>query len=278
MQHVFHDPDDSTMVWKIPAVWDELLPHPPTLAAFQPIDPKKAAWWNRVRPLLQSPWLHGPAERGLRRYLRHRRIRAFTVMLQVVRRVQTLIQKEVLLPCEVAPQRHFVLETPAGVHRYAGPALKQRRADCFMARQCHLEFDWQAPIRIQHALWRIGVGLCDADTVLGPHNWAVLDGRLLLGDTGSLVTSRHEAMAVMAEGVRRGVEERLLSHFAPAGYAPAAAAYARTIWTGINPGTLVDLWNLHPGRDAPIQEQGYTEAGDSRTKCSGHSSLFPPPV
>lgn len=260
MQHVFHDPDDSTMVWKIPAVRDELLPHPPTLAAFQPTDPKKAAWWNRVRPPLQASWLHGPAERSLRRYLRHRRIRAFTVMLQVVRRVQTLITEDVLLPCEVAPRRHFVLETPAGVHRYAGPALKQQRADWFMARQCHLAFDWQAPIRIQHALWRIGVGLCDADTVLGPHNWAVLDGRLLLGDTGSLVTSRDEAVAVMAESVRDSVEERLMSRFASSGHASAAAAYARTIWTGINPETLMELWNLQPAGGVPVPDQGRAEA------------------
>lgn len=140
------------------------------------------------------------------------------------RLVQTLITEDVLLPCEVAPRRHFVLETPAGVHRYAGPALKQRRADGFMAHQCHLELDWQALVRIQHALWRIGVGICDADTVLGPHNWAVLDGRLLLGDTASLVTSRHKAMAVMAAGVRRGVEERLIARFAQTGQARTAAA------------------------------------------------------
>ncbi|MFN2316237.1 MAG: hypothetical protein ABR551_00190 [Gemmatimonadales bacterium] len=165
-------------------------------------------------------------------------------MLRAIRRVQTLADGDLLLPCEVIPRRHFVLETPAGVRSYAGPALKQRRADRFMTQHCHFEFDWQAPIRIQHALWRIGVGLSDADTVLGPHNWAVLDGDLLLGDSGSLVTNRREALAVMEYGIQRRAESHLIARLTSSGEGATAVAYVQTIRAGIDPEKLVDLWNV----------------------------------
>jgi hypothetical protein len=242
-QHVFSDPDHPDVVWKLPAVFDALLPRPQNLSTFEPTSRHKAALWNRVLPLLQTRWLSRPANAGIRRYLRMRRVQSFRAMLRAIERVHALAGGDLLLPCQVAHLQHTTLLTPVGERRYTGPVLMQRRADLFMARQLHLDFDWHAPVRIQHALWRIGIGLGDADTVLGPHNWAILDGSVRLGDTGSLTMSDGAALAVMEEEVLRGVEERLMRRLAPRGDGELVRSYARVVRARLNQTIFRELWN-----------------------------------
>ena len=173
-------------------------------------------------------------------------------MLQVVQRVHSLAGDDLLLPCRVTRLEGVSLATPIGPRRYTGPALLQARADRFMRRNLDFAFDWGAPIRIQRALWRCGVGLADADSVVGPHNWAVLGERVLLGDTGSLTRDRRTALAVMDARRLDEVETRVMRTAATGGMEAVARDYLRVMREGLGKPALTDLWNTGTSRDRTL--------------------------
>jgi hypothetical protein len=167
----------------------------------------------------------------------------------------------VLLPGWITRLEGVSLATPIGIHRYTGPALLQARADRFMSRNLDFDFDWGAPIRIQRVLWRCGVGLGDADAVLGPHNWAVLGERMLLGDTGSLTRDRRTALAVMDERRLDEVEARVTRTAATCGMEAVARDYLRVIREGLETPSLTDLWNTGTSGDRTPSEGPAPVAG-----------------
>jgi hypothetical protein len=189
-QHVLLPDDDPQHVWKIPAVCNALLPTPISVVRFNPTVAWKAAGWRtfrRVAPAL----LLDRAEGSLIRYAALRRRQRFVRMLRVLQYLlRTTRGEPLLLPCHIVTAVSLQARWTGGVLVYRGAALVQRRADRFIAGRFDSGFDTDAMIRAQHRLWTLGVGLDDGSAVLGPHDWAVLDGRILLGDTGSLTTDR----------------------------------------------------------------------------------------
>jgi hypothetical protein len=189
-QHVLLPDDDPQHVWKIPAVCNALLPTPVSVHCFSPTVAWKAAGWRtfrRVAPAL----LLDLAEGRLIHYAALRRRQRFVRMLRVLQHLlRTARIEPLLLPCHTVAGASLQATWTGGVLVYRGAALVQRRADRFIAGRFESGFDTDAMIRVQQRLWTMGMGLDDGSAVLGPHDWAVLEGHTLLGDTGSLTTDR----------------------------------------------------------------------------------------
>jgi hypothetical protein len=189
-QHVLLPDDDPQHVWKIPAVCNALLPTPISMDRFSPTIAWKAAGWRTFRRAAPAPLLDR-AEGTLIRYAALRRRQRFLRMLRVLQYLlRTAPAEPLLIPYHTVAVASLQATWSGGVLVYRGAALVQRRTDRFIAGRFESGFDTDAMIRSQHRLWSIGVGLDDGSAVLGPHDWAVLDGQTLLGDTGSLTTDR----------------------------------------------------------------------------------------
>jgi hypothetical protein len=169
MQHVFVESiERSVQVYKIPAIFDHLLPWPPPSGTLR-------------RNLAAA-------------YLRWRRIQAFHRMLRVLSSTRIHGLEDLILPCSTHRSMALCLHLDDIMVRYRGPVLVQQRAEHFFdsARGLH-RFEWAAIVTAQQRFWRQGFGLAYAAGILGPHGWAVLGESLRLGDTGSLTRSRSRA-------------------------------------------------------------------------------------
>jgi hypothetical protein len=249
-QHVFVEAGAADQLWlyKIPAAFGFILPadHPKRPR------PKGQAW----RWLVRAPG--GPRLFAMR--VRTRNRRSYERMLGVVEYMQAVGVGDVLLPCRVVRGGRAMLRVSDGACEYHGPILVQRRADAFFDQiagnlSC---YDWSHFVDLQHRLWRYGVGFWFAREALGPRSWALLDGRLCLGDTGALTMDYaqvYDALdpASLDVRVRRQIEKSRPTD--------RAVEYFAFVRREVNREQLERLW----GADALRQAAGKaTAAGGGR--------------
>jgi hypothetical protein len=213
-QHVFVRSGRTTarVVFKLPALFDELLPASPVGATL-------AAWQRRRLAGLAGAAGSGAAvhrraitaaaavggwaiwQPMLAFYLRRRRIAAFREMLHALRQMAGAGVAGIVLPFRIVHHLAARLHLPCGTTRfYRGPVLIQRRADMFFEYAHDLDrFRWRDLVLAQEALWRCGFGIADAAAVFGPDGWALSNGRLYLADTGSITRSRVRATRMLGD-------------------------------------------------------------------------------
>jgi hypothetical protein len=125
----------------------------------------------------------------------------------------------------------------------------QRRADAFFDQVAGnlSRYDWSHFVELQHRLWRHGVGFWYPREALGPRSWALLDGRLCLGDTGALTTDYVQAYdaldpASLDVRVRRQIEKSQPGD--------GAAEYFAFVRRQVNRERLQQLWGADAWRRA----------------------------
>jgi hypothetical protein len=230
-QHVFVETAAAGGAWfyKIPAAFGFILPlnHP-----------------RRPRPRA-SPWRWLVRAPGGTRLLavraRANNRRAYARMLDVVDYMDAVGVGDVLLPCRALRDARAVLRVDGTAARYRGPMLVQRRADAFFDRIAGSlsRYDWCQFVDLQHRLWRHGVGFWYAREALGPRSWALLDGRLCLGDTGALTTDYAQAYAALEPAA---LEVRVRRQIEKSQPADRAAEYFAFVRRGVNRDQLRRLW------------------------------------
>lgn len=238
-QHVLvRETADPRWVYKIPAVFRTLHRVPQDVRLLQPRGRlKRAARAILIR--VGEPWT-GVAV-GL--YMRHSRRRQFGGMLRVLEEARRREIADVMLPCRGMRRARIRVRLPARVASYTGPLLVQRRVDHFFHRRGGLGlFEWEALIHLEHRLWRHGFALTDADTALGPHNWALLRGRLHLADTASLTTDPRRARRVLAPDVLDSLQERQLRQARRHALEEPFDAYYRRVRREISRERFDTLW------------------------------------
>lgn len=265
LQHVFVETigDASTWVYKIPGCYPELLPAKPSLRFLRPVRPyRKLVYWliyDGPRHLEAAGRVDGahPLGRAVAAPARlvaegadmlwnmgaaHRRRRTFRRMLQLLGTVARRGAGDVVLPFEVSWRRKAILRIGDAHRPYDGPVLRQRRADHFFTLHSAPDgFDWGQLVRAQHRFWRAGLGVWDAAEILGPHNWAILDGEVRLGDTGSLTDSFERIMRAISDPVLDAAEAEAIRRFRGP-VADRARAYFAFVRREINPRRLAELW------------------------------------
>ncbi|GLC24588.1 hypothetical protein [Roseisolibacter agri] len=272
-QHVFvstHEPSDG-WVYKTPAILDALLPSPVTWRTAV-----ATRGWKRAvlaacvdaRRRLETHDGERPvrlrtlARHGLQRTatladrcvdhawaVRHRsaRLRQFQRMCLALRELACGPASDVVLPFRILHAR-CTLRVDGRAHQYAGPVLQQRRADHFFDFFTGFAlFRWADVAEGQHRLWRCGVGLVDTDEILGPRNWALLDGRLHLADTGSLTTDLALARRAVAAELLDAREAQIPVWW-PASAGEPLAEYFAFVRRDVGEARLGALWGLDRAR------------------------------
>ena len=139
--------------------------------------------------------------RSLAAAYRWTRRRHFRKMIALARDIAGRDLADVLLPFHVLLEATAILRAGSAVERYRGAVLVQLRADFFDRSGRFDAFSWDDVITAQHRLWRAGVGLSDANEILGPKNWALVDGRLKLADLSSLTRNARHVRRLLAKEV-----------------------------------------------------------------------------
>jgi hypothetical protein len=270
-QHVFvRTGADDGWVYKIPATAGIGSHYGRDLANYRPIEPMKAAL---VRIIVRAPdSLHRRARARLTRfagargltgaldrfhaafsdargrvmdvlYVRSRR-QYFDTMLQLAPVITERSLGELMLPFHVLSRVDATLRVGDVARSYSGPMLVQQRADFFDRTGRFDVFDWDDVIRAQHRLWRCGLALSDANEVLGPKNWALVDGHLRLADLSSLTRSYRLASRVLRRGVLDERSGRVLSRLRNTNTAEYAMAerYFQHVRREVNQERLAQLW------------------------------------
>lgn len=141
------------------------------------------------------------------RWTRRRHFRGMIALAQSLARYELTA---IALPFEVLAAVSALLHIGDRVERYRGPALAQLRADFFDRSGRFDEFRWDDVIEAQHALWRHGIGLSDANEILGPKNWALIDHRLRLADLSSLTRNARTARRLLGGDILDERQGRVL--------------------------------------------------------------------
>jgi len=126
------------------------------------------------------------------------RRRHFRRMLDVAGQLERDGFLDVMLPFRIEREAVATLRLPGRSEEYRGAMLVQKRADFFDRSGRFDAFDWDDVITTQQRLWSHGFGLSDANEILGPKNWGLVDGRLRLADLSSLTRSRRTARRLLA--------------------------------------------------------------------------------
>lgn len=274
-QHVFFESarPESGWLYKIPAAFGYILPFRigfrtmtpwnPYLAVLQDVCfrlPSRLVNWtnhraenivDKRRPesrainflaTIFARSLAGCGDFLLAPYFRRALAVRFRNMLSILSKIPWSGVDGALLPYRIIADLPMTLRVEGKVHRHRGPVLIQRKAQRFIERSEGLEsFDWGQLVAAQHQLWRNGVALSDASEVLGPSNWSLLDGRVLLGDTGSLTIDYNQAMQTLAPEILKLREQRVLWYLHGA-ERRRGIEYLAFIRTEINPARLAQLW------------------------------------
>lgn len=177
---------------------------------------------------------------------RHRRRvneKKFLSMLNCLARLDRVGLRELFLPYSVMRHGEALLYVERNVFLYRGPLLIQRRATVFFHHCTNLQrFDWNTIITVQHRLWRRGLGLSEATETLGPKNWALLEGRLYLADSGSLTDKRRRVRACLQKANLDKKERINLSQLSEKDAVEKAKIYFLHIRAAINRENLDQLW------------------------------------
>lgn len=186
----------SERVQKIPALFDWLLPAPPVRARF---------------PILSDTGMFGRPAAWL---IRWQRVSSFKRMLDLLERITRRRLEDVLLPCSWCLDGSLRFSLAGRTYEYRGPILVQRRADRFFEAPAGVDtFHWDDLIRAQERLWQAGIAIADTDGILGPVGWALLDGTLRLGDTGTLTADKRHALAMHDGALLRRLRDHWLQRY-----------------------------------------------------------------
>jgi hypothetical protein len=174
----------------------------------QPTAPWKRFVFALLPEGITSPTPH--LDRLAIAHTQRRRVVQFRHMCDILASLDGTDAAVHLLPWEVIEAVCALRDDRGKEHEYHGLLLKQRRADHFFDYFTGVDrFDWEQLVTAQHSLWRRGIGFTDADEVLGPRNWALLDDRLQLGDTGSLTRDFRRVRQIVSESVLDACQQRI---------------------------------------------------------------------
>lgn len=152
---------------------------------------------------------------------------------------------EVMLPFRLLRDATATLRIGDRVELYHGHIFAQRRADFFDRSGRFDAFEWDDVILAQHRLWREGVGLSDANEILGPKNWALVARRLRLADLSSLTRSARTVRRLLSSRFLDERQGRVLQRLAregPPEIAELAARYFEHVRAEINQSRFDALW------------------------------------
>ena len=271
--------DDPEWVYKIPAAFGYVVPLRPRLHAFRPSRAhKRALHWLLLAPDRAAEWLGadapsapprvrqalGRAAAGAQRvrdgvlaaYLRRDRRRRFLAMLDLLDELTRRGLGDVVLPYTVLRDAAASLRVDGAEIAYRGPILVQRRAAFFSGGRLHFEsFDWRELVEAQQRLWRHGVAFSEQNQILGPMNWALLDGRLRLADTSSFTRDRRLARRLLDPVTLDAKERAVLARLDTAVVSPEEATrYFRLVRSEINQARFDAMWmkdgSRHPALGA----------------------------
>jgi hypothetical protein len=223
-QHVFRRADiEDDWVYKVPASFGHLVAYTRARRVGRITSAKKTVLWTLIEAprKLGGRLLRGSRaaatladwrERMLLSYDRVARRRNFREMLALIRALHAYGLDHIVLPYEILSDAEAVLRINGAGFAYRGPMLRQRRADVVLNKQALPPFDWHEVVAAQHALWRHGFGLTEKGEVLGYRSWALLNGRICLADTSSLVRDRRRARRTL-DPARLDEQQRLVLDF-----------------------------------------------------------------
>ncbi len=180
----------------------------------------------------------------LKPYFRHARARGFTQMLGTLQQLSRCGADDVVLPFQILRSCSATLRVGDRVSGYVGPMLVQRRTS-FLQRGDFHRFQWSELVEAQQLLWRHGFALTGRNEILGPTNWSLLEGRLVLADTSSIVRRfelAHRALSEEALAARENMVYRILRESGNAESIDVARDYFRFVRSGIDQPTLTRLW------------------------------------
>jgi hypothetical protein len=271
-QHVFVGSGDGGTEWvfKVPAAFGYTIPLRPRLRALTPSRPhKRALHWLLLAPDRLAArfdaagtaptadtrgWIRralvplatrsrAALEDGVAVYLRRDRRRRFVEMLEVLEQLSADGLADVLLPFRVIRGGAATLRMGDRVVSYQGPILVQRRAAFFGGGGLHVDrFVWQDLIDAQQRLWRRGVAFAEQNQILGPMNWALLDGRLRIADTSSFTRDARLARGLLDDASLDAKEGAVLARLDGSIPAESLRQYFRFVRSGINRERFDALW------------------------------------
>jgi hypothetical protein len=278
-QHVFVHSGGREAEWvvKVPAAFGYTVPLRPRLRALTPSRPhKRALHWLLLAPdrivarfeaAESAPerdagdWIaralvplaarsRAAVEEGVAVYLRRDRRGRFVEMLELLEQLSTDGLADVVLPFRVVRRGAATLRMSDRVVSYEGPILIQRRAAFFGGGRLHVDtFAWEDLVDAQQRLWRRGIAFAEQNQILGPMNWALLDGRLRLADTSSLTRDGRFARRLLDDATLDAKERAVLARLD--GSVPAASLreYFRFVRSAINRERFDALWraDVHRG-------------------------------
>lgn len=263
-QHVFAGSDDiegTAWVYKIPASFGYTLPFEHRFQAFRPKNSRERFLrFALVQVPRRVKVFQAPRRIGhglLAAYCKRIRSNDFKRMLDILDYLSEQGVSDIPLPFTVIRKGEILLGIDEATIRYEGPILKQRRADYFFEKSVKLTtFDWSEFVHAQHRLWKRGVGLSSAGEILGPKNWALLDGRIHLADTGALTRDYHEARNCLSEETLDKRQENALDHLKQIGSTDPALEYFLFIRKQINQEKLDELWGADLKDRKSVQASG----------------------
>jgi hypothetical protein len=278
-QHVYVRPQDDADVWvyKLPAESGHVAQFGARLERYKPVTRSKQALrallvlpdvaYDRMReryaarrgtrgPGLGSAVLDGSyrivcagRNAALGAYYRWTGRRSFDAMLELMTYLSEQGLGNVMLPYVVVPCAAATLLVDGATLPYEGPILIQRRAEFFEREYRFDLFDWRDLVTAQHRLWRRGVALSDRSNILGPKNWALLDGRLYLADTSCLTRDFQRAWRVLSPERLDERQAGIMRKVASGHATREGEEYFRYVRSEISRTKLKQLWRADLGRD-----------------------------
>lgn len=267
-QHVFLETgqEDPQWVYKLPAAFGYILPISHGRQRFRPRNRRELLVrlvTMRLPRFLQRKLEAPRPERGfvpkrvlvlchrasvwlgnglLAAYCRRRNRKRFQRMLGLIEYVTRHGLDDILLPYRTIRRGRALLRVEGRTISYKGPILVQKRASFFERPSGFDTFCWADLVEAEHRLWRHGVGFGTFAETVGPKNWALSGGRLLLADTGSLTrdirVALHTLRSDKVERKLRNMMERLRDRGQEAG----AEEYFRFVLSEINSEKLREIW------------------------------------
>jgi hypothetical protein len=178
----------------------------------------------------------------LRRYVLWERVSRFNRMLRTLDLMRAMGLSDVVLPHRIIRKGMAVLRVNGCTYRYEGPFLVQRKAEFFDKSRNFKSFPWEDLITQQQLMWRHGIALDGPAEVLGPKNWALMDGRLRLGDTSGLTTDLKWALRAIKAARLDRKEKNVVCDAKSVNPDDPAEEYFRETRKEINEEKLRQLW------------------------------------
>ena len=195
------------------------------------------------RPLSGAARLaESASERLLLRYVRWERAQRFARMIRILGYMSKHGLDDIPLPYTIIRRGRAVLRVDGSVFSYKGPILVQKRANFFVKSRNFNSFKWDEIIRAQHRLWEHGIALDAPAEVLGPKNWALLDGRLYLADLSGLTTDLDTALRTLRDARLHKKSSDIIREVKAHDPADPAEPYFQAIRQEINQEKLRELW------------------------------------